>query len=681
MQQHQGFMHRGGQTRPMPAGQAPAPAQAGATAPGAAVDYDDGYGAPPPPLPPQGGQVGGQNGQPAMPQPVAAIPPGGAGYGNGNGQAPGYGNGNGQAHGYGNGNGQAPHHADGNGRAPQYANGNGQAHGYGNGNGQHPMPPDGQVGLPGQMPPGAGQPGHGGPQQPAPQAAQQAYHLHRARPLEYVLPRFDSYAPWDVIRTLADAWDRYTSFTAGVEDTSQFPFSAIVAIHAQRRRKSDNAVASFGGTGFYIGPNLLLTCAHNFAEDATWHAAHSAELFAGLNNVSGTNSPYDGLTLSQEAVDASAVTIHPTYLSASTREQKISHDLAVVRVANAAPNNRYFRIADFTPAQDVKIAVCGYGLGSHAQGSTDFNWRQLLPAAQADWRQHMDADVIRRVVSNGEAFIYNTQTLAGNSGSPVFTRPGSNGGDPTQAMQVIAVHTRGFDEFHNYGVRLTPEKRDWALGFAGLASGQAHAGPMAYARPMTPAAAAGPAVWSAVGTGVGAAASAGVLGLAASTGDISWRVQRMEGWQAVGEHPVPQIPVPESRLHTSRPIELQSPYYSSMMGDMYANFTMTFKYDGTGVGGIAIDATPRTADTVGGGLRIDMQIEPLSESFPSRTATGQQVACVELRIFYTFEWTISDSDLVGVTYRFYGDGNYESSVRGGAASLEEVPATYTGYRR
>lgn len=544
-----------------------------------------------------------------------------------------------------------------------------------NGNGAMPPPANGAHAAP--LPPA--QNGHPPPNgQNGAAAAQQGYY---ARPFEYVLPRFDDLSPVGIISTLVDAWDGYASFTGGVSDTTQFPFSAIVAILAERRRKSDGAVGQFGGTAFYIGPNTLLTCAHNFAENDEYEAAHSATLFAALNNQSGSGSPFDGTSLGQETIGASAVTVHPTYLSGATWADRKTHDLAIVQVQNPAPNGNFFQIANFSPAADSKIAVCGYGLGSHAQSQDGWNWRKLLPAAQGDWRQHMDTDVIRQVVDGGEGIVYNSQTLAGNSGSPVFVRPDANVQNPAEAMPIVGVHTRGHDNFLNYGVWMTPAKRDWALGLAGLAGQQSYYGHGTQRAPYGRAMAA-PAVWSAVAHGASAIMSAGIFTLQASSGDISWTVSKMEGWKAPGEHPTPTIPVPENSLTTSPMMELRSPVYdgyglNGTIGDIAAHFGCSFKYDGTGVGGIIIDAAPRAEDGTGGGLRVDMQIEPLSQTFPSLVQAGVQVACVELRIFYTFEWNMYDNDLVVITHRFYGDGTHESNVRGGSATLDQVPATYT----
>jgi len=511
-----------------------------------------------------------------------------------------------------------------------------------------------------------------------------------SQPLEYVLPEFRSYNPLDIVRTLSEAWSRYQSFTASVSDTRQFPFSSIVCLRVRRRRKSDGAEVGAIGTAFYIGPNLLLTAAHNFAESSNFSAAHSATLMAGLNSTRGPGAlPTNSDAVSVETINpASAVTIHPLY---TNRDPGVSraHDLAVVRVRSAAPRGMFFRIADFTPSQNQKIAVCGYAATSKAQHNNTFDFPDLLPEARADFKQHMDADVIREVTNNGEGFLYNIQTLAGNSGSPVFIAPRSvQGDDPTQLMQVIAVHSSGQDAWRNHGVRLTPNKRDWALSGGQLAVQQSwenvdqdadhdQTGD-AYAHPM------GVPAWAPVVADlVGTATTAGIAGLNAASGDLTWHLQKMDGWLPARGHATPTITIPRAQIQTRSNVEINSPVYQgTLQGKMYAHFYLSFQFDGTGVGGILIEPAPyESHDNLTGGMRIDMQIAPLNETFPSMVRTGVQVACVEVRMMYTFEWTFDDNDQVTVIYRFYGDGTYESNVRGGSSVLSQTDTTYTAHPR
>jgi hypothetical protein len=157
----------------------------------------------------------------------------------------------------------------------------------------------------------------------------------------------------------------------------------------------------------------------------------------------------------------------------------------------------------------------------------------------------------------------------------------------------------------------------------------------------------------------------------------------MDGWLPAGGHPTPTITVDRSTLQTQRNVEINSPVWQgTVQGNMYAHFYLDFQYDGTGVGGITIEPQPYAShDNLTGGMRVDMQIVPLLETFPSHLQNGAPVACVEVKMMYIYEWTVSDSDQVTVIYRLYGDGTYESSVRGGTARLDATDTTYSPHRR
>ncbi|MFK7938537.1 MAG: trypsin-like peptidase domain-containing protein [Roseovarius sp.] len=504
-----------------------------------------------------------------------------------------------------------------------------------------------------------------------------------AEPYDYVLPEFDSYNPLDILRTLGNAWSRYSSFTAGVADTSQFPFSAIVLLRMHVRLKSDpTQTTSFLGTGFYIANNLILTAAHNMADDGTWSEAHSIDVFVAMNSTNGVGGALDPAhAVSAYSVTPSDWTLNPHYTTNGD-----AHDLAVIRVGVAPPNGDFFEIADDVPGAETKIAVCGYAGSSRAQDPrSGLTWQKLLPKAQSDGKQHLDADRVRSTLAGGEAIAYNLHTLKGTSGAPVFMQPDGDAddGDATQQMKIVAVHRRGRHDnepntnFENVGVLLTRRKKAWALSggaasialdTGALAPQHAMAGEQGYAQPMVE-----PATWVAIASLVGTATSAGIAGLKSSDGDIHWELQKMQGWLKPGAHPTPSMPedLDPSQVSETTFINIKSPsYIGTFQGNMFAHFHLRFRWDGTGVGGIVIDKRPHdTADNLTGGLQVSMQIVPLLETAASVDNPNHQVAVVEVTMQYSYVWTASNSDHVKVIYRFYGDGTYESRVVGGQSEL------------
>lgn len=505
-----------------------------------------------------------------------------------------------------------------------------------------------------------------------------------ADPLEYVLPEFDSYNPLDVLRTLRNTWSRYRNFTAGVSSTAQFPFSAIVLLRMHARSKADaSREATFLGTGAYIGKGLILTAAHNMAEDSSFEEAYKIDVFVGMNSKNGTGGALDPAhALAAFSVNTSDWTINPHYTTNGD-----AHDIAVIRTKVAPPDGKYFRIANFSPSGDTRIAVCGYAGSSRAQKSSGFAWQKFLPKAESDGKQHLDADRIRSTLAGGEAIAYNLHTLRGTSGSPVFIMPDDAADDDAEdQMQIIGVHRRSRNDgepntnFENVGVLMTPRKRDWALSGGTKAISLDYAHEQAHAQPMVE-----PATWVAIASLVGTAASAGIAGLKSSDGDITWDLQKMEGWINPGEHPTPTIPdtISPDTISETTFVEIKSPeYQGTFQGDMYAHFHLRFRWNNSGVGGIVIDKRPYdTKDNLTGGMAVSMQITPLLQTFASTDDPNHQVSAVEVKMQYSYQWTASNSDHVTVIYHFYGDGTYDSRVVGGQQKLQDNSLTWTGQSR
>lgn len=189
-------------------------------------------------------------------------------------------------------------------------------------------------------------------------------------------------------------------------------------------------------------------------------------------------------------------------------------------------------------------------------------------------------------------------------------------------------------------------------------------------------------------------AGAGIAAFQSASDDLSWTVQKMDGWKAAGQHATPTVTVPESSLNTTAEFTLSGPIHyqaptpgypvpsGAPMPTTYQHFGCRFSHDGTGVGRILVDTMPDANDSiVGGGLRVDMQINPLPNVFPSMQDASVEVACVELRIFYYFDFDLAENDTLVVTHRFFGDGSRDATIRGGEEVLHGRPYAWSGFQR
>lgn len=257
-----------------------------------------------------------------------------------------------------------------------------------------------------------------------------------ARPFAEVDPILEFTSLGDLVRQMQDFARRHQRFRAGVADTSFFPFSAICKL------VMTFPSGSYGGTGFYIGPGLILTAGHNVLDrtpdNSGTEAATAMTIRAGQQQ--------GGTHLSEFHVTAADWTAHPQWAGSNATNR--SFDMAVIRVTTPPPGGQYFEIANYSPVPETPVAVCGY---SGQDVASD--------------RQHLDIDRIRRLGNDGETVEYNLQTRQGGSGSPVFLDfVNSPGGDAPSAIPVMGVHVARGDAQHNRGVLLTPDKIDWARG-------------------------------------------------------------------------------------------------------------------------------------------------------------------------------------------------------------------------
>lgn len=277
---------------------------------------------------------------------------------------------------------------------------------------------------------------------PAPAPAAQGLGMRGyVRAQELLTPFYDPSNPGSALQCTNDAFSQQREeWYVGVEDTSSFPHSAICFL---RMTAPDGK--AYTGTGFYIGRNRILTCAHNLSGMST------VQIVPGRNGA-GT-APFGEAT-----IDSTQWRVAPRY----TGDGNWDNDLAVIDNAPIeAPNGAYFRFLQATPASSMPLAVCGYSSGSNLH-------RELGPVADRN-KQHLHGGHAQGQATP-DTIDYDILAVAGASGSPVYTvRDDGNG---LEAF-VCGVHvTRGPIDPGTGGASvnracfLTPTKLDWIEGRA-----------------------------------------------------------------------------------------------------------------------------------------------------------------------------------------------------------------------
>ncbi len=253
---------------------------------------------------------------------------------------------------------------------------------------------------------------------------------------ELIVPFYDPADPMSALTCQNDAFSlAREEWFVGVENTQLFPHSAICLLEMT----SGSGGKSYG-TGFYIGRNRILTCAHNLAGKA------SAVVMPGKNGAG--SEPYGRCT-----VASSSWRVSPRYLASSSSDD----DLAVIdNVPIDAPNGQWFEFLNATPSDRLPLVVCGYSRKSDVVPE--------LTALMDGNKQHLHGGYAQRMPTP-ETIDYPILTLHRASGSPVYTL--RDDGSGLRAL-VCAVHVSGApaSDGLNRGCFITPNKIDWIEGRA-----------------------------------------------------------------------------------------------------------------------------------------------------------------------------------------------------------------------
>lgn len=263
-----------------------------------------------------------------------------------------------------------------------------------------------------------------------------------SRAQEIITPFYDPADPASALTSQANAFSQAREeWFAGVPNTTFFPHSAICLL--EMKNAAGSVVSR--GTGFYIGPNRILTCGHNLAAtDRT-----SVDIIPGKNGQGGSTEPFG-----RSNVPRSSWRIPASYAGPNT-----AYDLAVIdNVPLAAPGGRWFDILEeLRESRPEGVVVCGYSSRSVRVPE--------LTAAIDGFKQHLHAGYIAALGAGDSTFDYPILTLKRASGSPVYYLSDKDG-----AMQayVVGVHTGSVNDADdvNRGCRLTDTKIAWIEGRA-----------------------------------------------------------------------------------------------------------------------------------------------------------------------------------------------------------------------
>lgn len=254
---------------------------------------------------------------------------------------------------------------------------------------------------------------------------------------EIITPFYDPADSATALSSQADAFSlAREEWFAGVPDTRMFPHSAICLLEM---RDAGGALAR--GTGFYIGRNRILTCAHNL------HGQASVDIVPGKNGQGSASEPFGRATVTSDS----------WRIPASYGGSNAAFDLAVIdNVPIAAPGDRWFDVLEeLDQSRPEGVVVCGYSSRSTRVPE--------LTSAIDGFKQHLHAGYIAALGAGDSTFDYPILTLARASGSPVYYISDKDG---SRKAYIVGVHISGAGTDMNRGCRLSQAKIDWIQGRA-----------------------------------------------------------------------------------------------------------------------------------------------------------------------------------------------------------------------
>ena len=224
-----------------------------------------------------------------------------------------------------------------------------------------------------------------------------------------------------------------------VKDTSVDPYRTIVKLEMDLVDDDGEVIRTYLGTGAMIGPNHVITAAHNLYY---YHFKTGPSVVRAYPGRSGNVVPFES--------EAISYVVHPGYVQEEDREVAKRFDLGLITLEDPiGEKTGYLSYRAFGEPELIRQAlrVVGYPAMMHAAG----------PIIDAPIITRLSGYDLYEMSGQGhriaDSFLYYMiNTYGGHSGSPVLKLL------PDGQSVVCAVHTYGGSaEEGNYGTLFTPE--------------------------------------------------------------------------------------------------------------------------------------------------------------------------------------------------------------------------------
>jgi hypothetical protein len=142
-------------------------------------------------------------------------------------------------------------------------------------------------------------------------------------------------------------------------------------------------------------------------------------------------------------------------------------------------------------------------------------------------------------------------------------------------------------------------------------------------------------------------------------GDVSWELDQLQGIKSPGANPSDVGP----SEYANQIVNVPGPRLALGGGldEIYADFELTFQYNGQSLGNITI--TPVHAnDALGAGLTVKASISNDANTYAKPPET-KRFAAIKVQFHYRFTNAIYSDSIAITNYTLYGDGTFDERFR------------------